>query len=181
MLLELAERLQEATPPYSLKFIAFGSEEQGLLGSTAYTKQMTSKDIQATIAMMNLDTLVGGDKMYVHSGANNKGWLRDKALKLAKTRSIDLETNPGLNPLYPKGTTGDWGDHEPFHQLGIEIATFETTNWEIGELDGYEQTEKYGSIWHTEKDTLSFLEKAFPGRVQQQLADFVFVLDQLLL
>ncbi len=48
-------------------------------------------------------------------------------------------------------------------------------------MDGWIQTEKYGALWHTEKDTLEFIETEFPGRIERQLTDFVEVLNELLL
>lgn len=39
-------------------------------------------------------------------------------------------------------------------------------------MDGYEQTEKHGGIWHTKNDTLDFIEAEFPGRVQEHLSTF---------
>ena len=41
---------------------------------------------------------------------------------------------------------------------------FESTNWEIGDLDGYEQTEQYGSFWHTPNDNLTTIESLLPMR-----------------
>jgi alkaline phosphatase isozyme conversion protein len=90
--------------------------------------------------MINLDSLLAGDKIYVYGSADEGGWIRDLSLDIAKQRKIPLETNPGINPEYPKGTTGDWSDHAPFQAAGIPIGYFEATNWEIGELDGYTQT-----------------------------------------
>ena len=74
---------------------------------------------------------------------------------------------PGLNPDYPAGLTPDWfSDYTAFNQAGIPIVAFESTNWEIGDLDGYVQTELYGSFWHNENesDTLARIEQLFPGR-----------------
>lgn len=180
-LLTIAREMTSQYLPYTIKFIAFGAEEVGLKGSDAYASQMDEKEIQNTIAMVNLDTLVGGDKIYVYGGADTKGWIREQALTIARAMQIPLETNPGLNPDYPAGTTGDWSDHAPFKYLGIPYACFESTNWEIGDLDGYQQTIEFGEIWHTENDTMAFFQKEFPGRIEAQLTDMVTVLNELLI
>lgn len=180
-LLAAAEALMGQTPPYTVRFIAFGSEENGLKGSRAYASEMSAQDVVNTIAMINLDTIVGGDKIYVYGGADDAGWIRDQALNIATTMDIPFETNPGLNPDYPAGTTGDWSDHAPFKGLGIPYAYFESTNWEIGDLDGYVQTELHGEIWHTENDTREFFDREFPGRVEEQMDGMTKVLNELLM
>lgn len=184
IMLEAAEILAYMDTPYTIKFIAFAAEEIGLRGSNHYVQNMTSEDIANTVAMINIDTCIAGDFAYVYGGStadDEKGWVRNKALALARNLGLDLRTNPGLNPAYPVGTTGDWSDHAPFRKAGIPYAYFEATNWEIGDKDGYDQTVKHGAIMHTNKDTLNFIEREFPGRVQERLHTFVTVLTNLLL
>jgi Zn-dependent M28 family amino/carboxypeptidase len=180
VMLEVAEVLKKVKTPYSIVFVAFGAEEGGLNGSNYYANQMTSTDIKNTVGMINLDSLAAGDKMYVHGSAGEAGFIRDQAINIAKKKKLDIGINTGLNPEYPAGTTGDWSDHAPFNKLGIPFAYFESTNWEIGELDGYEQTEEYGGIWHTENDTLAFIEGAYPGRTEERLSTYSQVLTELL-
>lgn len=48
-------------------------------------------------------------------------------------------------------------------------------------MDGYTQTEKHGEIWHTENDNLDFLEREFPGRVEERLMTFSNTLTELVL
>ncbi len=75
-----------------------------------------------TIGMINLDAVVGGDKMYVFGGAGGEGWIREQALHITESKNIPLETSLGLNPAYPAGTTGHVSDHVPFKELGIPFA-----------------------------------------------------------
>ncbi len=180
IILALARDLGASPPPHTVKFVAFGAEETGHQGSEYYVSQMTAIEISQTLGMINLDTPIGGDKIYVYGTEGQGGWIRDRALDIAVSQGIPLETNPGLNPAYPAGTTGDWSDHASFKGSGIPYAYFEATNWEIGDLDGYLQTVKHGAIWHTDKDTLAFLEAEFPGRIAFQLKSFITVLRELL-
>ncbi|MBT2681967.1 M20/M25/M40 family metallo-hydrolase [Bacillus sp. ISL-35] len=180
VMLEAAHVLQKVSTPYSIVFIAFGAEEGGLNGSNFYASQMTAAEINNTVGMINLDSLAVGDKMYVHGGAGDAGFIREQALNIAEKKKLDIGINPGLNEHYPAGTTGDWSDHAPFNELGIPFAYLESTNWEIGDLDGYEQTLEYGGVWHTENDTLAFIETAYPGRIQERLSSYSQVLTELL-
>ncbi len=181
VMLEVAEHLKNVKTDYTIRFIAFGAEEVGLRGSRYYASQMSDEEAANTMAMINLDSLIAGDMMYVYSGLDQNGWVRDQALALADYLGLDVQTNPGLNPDFPEGQTGDWSDHVPFRQLGIPVAYFEATNWEIGDLDGYDQTEEYGAIFHSDKDNLTFLEDAFPGRVEERLETFTELLYNLVI
>ena len=180
IVLEVAEVLKNIKTPYSIVYIAFGAEEVGLQGSNYYASQMTDAEIDNTVAMINLDSLAVGDKMYVYGSPGEDGFIRDLALEIAGKKKLNVGTNPGVNPEYPAGTTGDWSDHAPFERLGIPYGYLEATNWEIGDLDGYTQTEKHGGVWHTRNDTLEFIEKEFPGRVQEHLSSFSILLTDVL-
>lgn len=167
VVLEVAERIARYNLEYDLVFVAFGAEEVGLKGSFHYVESMSAPDIDRTIAMINFDSLSVGDKLYIHAGSNEKTWARDEMLRLIRLRNLPIEMQPGLNPDYPAGLTPDgFSDYTAFNQAGIPIVAFESTNWEIGDLDGYVQTELYGSFWHNENesDTLARIEELFQGR-----------------
>ena len=180
LLLEMCKNIKEITVPFTIRFIFFGSEEVGEAGSIYYTKKMTTKEIQNTIAMLNFDSLIAGDKLYAHGDYGDKGQVRDWMLKKAEFLGIPLVVQSGKNKDYPAGTTGDWGDQEPFHKAGIQYAAFEATNWEIGELDGYTQTDmkfgESGKVWHTSYDNLSYIEKTFPDRIKDHMNSYARLL-----
>lgn len=180
IMLEVAEKLHKVSTPYSVVFIAFGAEEVGLQGSNYYANNMTEDEINSTVGMINLDSLIAGDYMYMHGSEGEDGFIRDQALNIADKKKLDIRINPGLNPSYPEGTTGDWSDHAPFKRLGIPYGYMEATNWEIGAFDGYTQTEKHGGIWHTNMDTLEFIEREFPGRVEKHLSSYSILLTDLI-
>ncbi|MGE5632022.1 MAG: M20/M25/M40 family metallo-hydrolase [Caulobacteraceae bacterium] len=185
IMLEAAERLANMDTPYTIKFIAFGAEELGLKGSEYYVSQMNEEEIKNTVMMVNLDSCAVGDNMYVYGDEGEKGWGRELALSIARENGLNLQTNPGLNSDYPKGTAGDWSDHAPFKSAGIPYTYFEATNWELGELDGYTQVAlEYGDngeIWHTKYDNMEYIEETFPGRISERLSTFSQVLTKLLL
>ncbi len=210
--LGVAQALAKQDLPFTTVFVFFGAEEScpsyigycvesglagtgGKKGSTAYTSTFTPQQVNDTVAMLNLDTVVGGDFLYAHGASEGPdGWVRERLLEIAAEAGIDLRINPGYpidyadgKVLYPRGTTGDWGDHFAFEEKGVEIGFIEATNWDIGDLDGYEQSEKLlnetgdGAIWHTDRDTLKFLKETFPGRVQRQNRESVALVYRFLL
>jgi alkaline phosphatase isozyme conversion protein len=184
VLLEVADRIKDKETPYSIRFILFGAEEAGLQGSKYYVSQMTQEQGQNTIAMINLDSLTAGDIAYIYGDPGAKGVIRNWALDYAAKNKLPLQTQPGENPKYPAGTTGDWSDHAPFKDAGIPYTYLESTNWTLGDKDGYTQVDpqygKDGEIWHTQYDTLDYIDATFPGRVQQRLELYVKVLEAVL-
>ncbi|MCP4714830.1 MAG: M20/M25/M40 family metallo-hydrolase [Deltaproteobacteria bacterium] len=171
VLLALAAALKDIETACTVRFIAFGAEEDGLNGSTAYVNSLSDDELADIFGMINLDTTISGDIMYINSGLDGDTALRDMLLETALQLNITFEMSPGLHQLYPAGTTGNWSDHAPFNKLGIAVAHIESTNWNIGDYDGFTQTEAYGALWHTANDNLSFIENNFPGRIDAQLSD----------
>lgn len=184
VILEVAERIRELETPYTIRFILFGAEEAGMQGSRYYVGQMTYDQIQNTVAMINLDSIAAGDIAYIYGDAGDRGLIRDWALDFASKNGLDLQTQLGENPAYPLGTTGDWSDHVAFKEMGIPYTYLESTNWTLGDKDGYTQVStEYGDdgkIWHTEYDTLEYINTTFPGRMQERLQLFVTILEAIL-
>ena len=184
VMLEVAEALMDVATPYTIRFVAFGAEEPGLRGSRHYVAEMDPSRIRTTIAMINLDSLIAGDVAYVYGSPGKSGVIRDWVLDRAAVMGVPLVTQPGANPDYPKGTTGDFSDHAPFEDAGIQYVYFESTNWALGDRDGYTQVDpgygEDGYIWHTRYDTLEYIGRTFPGRIEERLGLFNRMLYEVL-
>ena len=184
VLLEAAKRVKDMETPYTIRFVFFDAEETGLEGSFFYVSKMTPQEIENTVAMINLDSLAAGDFPYIYGNEGKAGVIRDWALEYARDNDFDLITPTGKNPNFPAGTTIDSSDHAPFLHEGIQYAYFEATNWELGEMDGYKQVDlslgKEGEIWHTEFDTMDYINQTFPGRMEEHLSLFSNVLLHIL-
>jgi hypothetical protein len=158
-MLAIAEALVDKMPEnYNIRFIAFGAEEIGLQGSNYYvTNLLENKKLNNIAAMINFDTIAGGDKVYVHS-AHSTPYKRCKSEKYSSeasirnallTASIKIlgENNKYvIHPDYegyPEGVTGSWSDHASFACAGVPIAYVESTNFAINGqngFDGYSQS-----------------------------------------
>jgi alkaline phosphatase isozyme conversion protein len=184
VLLEVAARVKDQPTPYTIRFVAFAAEEVEQKGSSAFATQMSPADVRNTIAMINLDSLIAGDLAYVYGSPGARGFLRDWTLAMAQKAGLDLRTQAGENKDYPAGTTGDWSDHAPFEKIGIPYVYLESTNWSLGDKDGYTQVDvklgDQGEIWHTAYDNIKYIEDTFPGRIDQRLNLFVTVLENIL-
>lgn len=170
VLLELAALLKDRSTPYTIVFVAFGAEEAGLIGSNYYVSQMNSSQVSSTIAMINIDAVGVGNKMYVYSDEGDKAFLRDWSMAWAKKQGYDLLTIENVDlSIDGYGT----GDYDAFRNAGIPYFYFEATDWEIGYKDGLAQVdEKYGDggyIRDTEYDNIEYIDKTFPGRTNLHL------------
>jgi len=167
LMMQLADALRTAQTPYTLVFVAFGAEELGSKGSNAYFRSMTAEQKAATVLMINFDSVATGDQVYCYSSAA-EAWPQLTLRSMARQMGATILTSPGFNKDYPYGTTGDWSDHAVFAKNGVPYLYLEATNWLLGDKDGYINSAKYGEIWHSKKDTISYIEQQLPGRMEAQ-------------
>ena len=198
--LNTAQHFYGVETEYTLVFVFFNAEEFGCYGSTAFANQMTEKQIEDTLYMINMDSLVCGDYCCLYGGVadkENKTVVNAEAyynaVNVAKSIGEEFKTNPWTyenpapgydEPDYPSPTTGDWSDHAGFKKLGIKYLYFEATNWEIpgpyNEYDGYGETYLIGMLMNTSNDYLEYIEKYFPGRIEHHISKFNKLLKALL-
>jgi alkaline phosphatase isozyme conversion protein len=178
LLLETAGRVKAQDTPYTIVFVAFGAEEKGLLGSHYYARTMNDLERRATIGMIDLDAVAGGTTLSVTSRFGKPTWLRDDALTAAKSLGIPLGTSP-TGKGRPAGISKAPSDDESFALQDIATAAFTATDWSAADT-GLAATREVGRLWHGRKDTVDFIDRAYPGRVKRQLADLSRLLETLL-
>lgn len=154
-----------------LHVVFVDAEEMGKLGSNAFVGQFLGTDSQikdSSWGMINLDTIAGGDYMYVHSpdtsttnsSYNTTSGLRTLVNNISKSLGYSDDYTLQVHKQYSSseykaGETGDWSDHAPFYQnAGIPIAYIESTNFALVSkydvFDGYSQTINKNA-WVTKK------------------------------
>ncbi len=120
VLLALAERLAQppwssqmvSVFPFTLRFIAFGSEETGMTGSWHYVGQLTDEEVSAIKVMINLDSV--GSGTYLRGPGDR--WLTIDVSVLASREGVS----------YTSVTEGYSGsDHVPFkYSAEIPVISF---------------------------------------------------------
>lgn len=148
-LLEIAEKI--ASQKHKLKrsviFIAFGAEEQGLLGSKYFVENPTVPLSQIKL-MINMD-MVGRMNNEKHVYMGGAGTFPD-GVNFMKTLGESLN----LTPIVHAGSVGG-SDHVSFYRKNISVLGMHT--------GGHPQ-------YHTPEDTIDLIN--FKG--QKQVCDYIF-------
>ena len=112
VLLALAEELAGRSLPFTLRFIAFGSEEAGLHGSRHYVDQLTDGELDDIRGMINLDALGSGEGLRV----TGDRWLTRHVSEAAGREGIALTVGRGFR--------GGGSDHASFRDVGVSAIFF---------------------------------------------------------
>ena len=190
ILLELCEIFKNIETPYNMKFVFFGAEEinilgKGLHGSYNYVESLSKEDKDKIKYMINLDTLVSGDKMYVYNSYKDvkvdsfSTEILNKVKEISNNLNIDMNIN--YNEKSNTSYTKTKSDYYPFFENNIPILYFESTNWKAGENDGRSQTELAGRVIHSKMDNMIFLESIFNERIKDRLKNYVQLIKEFVL
>lgn len=116
MTLELARVFKTIPSDTEIRFITFGAEELGLLGSNHYVDQLSANEISRIKANFNLDMVGSKDagKLTLETIDDKPNLVTD----LTQAASIKLNGKP--TPV----NQGDRSDHVPFAKAGIPAALF---------------------------------------------------------
>lgn len=118
LMLELARVYKGYNTDKTLKFIAFGSEERGLLGSRYYVNQLTQEQRDQIEAVFVPDMVATNyDK-----ASNLYAMTPDGSTNIVTDSTGQAGARLGNSDILP-GTFGS-SDHVPFHQAGIPAALF---------------------------------------------------------
>ena len=120
--LELARILAKTPIDTEIRFMTFGAEERGLVGSSFYANSLPKSDVDRMVAHFQMDMIGGRD-----AGADNPaGGLIMYTIDGKKNLVTDLGSSAGARTMdvaIPFGQLGR-SDHQPFHELGIPSALF---------------------------------------------------------
>ena len=136
VLLTVAGQLAGRELPFKVMFVAFGSEELGLLGSRAYLDSLTDDEKGQIVAMFNFDALASGGQVTILGS--------DRLTRLAAKAAEDLD----VPVFHRRSFTGASSDHANFIQVGIPVLMFTAPDF---------------SRIHTSDDILEFVEPALLG------------------
>jgi hypothetical protein len=156
MVANLYQALHDQQTDATIVFVAFGREEEGLLGSEAYLRSLTDAQKSKIDAMVNLDTL-GVDGTF--SWKNNS----TRAL-LDRVKSVAAATHRDLAEAHLDG--GD-ADSSSFRGAGIPAITIYGASEDV-----------IFDIIHTDRDTMGAFDLGHYKNAYLLVLDLVKSLDE---
>jgi hypothetical protein len=151
----LYQALHDQPTDATIVFIAFGREEEGLLGSEAYLRSLTDDQKEKIDAMVNLDTL----------GVNGTFSWRNNSTRalLDRVRDVASANHRDLTEAHLDG--GD-ADSSGFRQAGIPAITIYGASEDV-----------IFDIIHTERDTMAAFDLGHYKNSYLLVLDLVKSLD----
>ncbi len=141
-LLTIARYAAERSYPFALRFIAFGTEEEGLLGSREYVDSLSDEEAGDIIAMLDFDVLGSGDTVAMIAIPR----FSQLVIELGKEIGVPMRIDPNLD------MDGGSSDFAPFEAAGVPFVFFFADDF---------------SRIHTTEDTLEHVD---PARIGEAVA-----------
>ncbi|ALC90619.1 aminopeptidase [Bacillus sp. FJAT-18017] len=116
MVLELARVMKDLPTDREIRFITFGAEELGLIGSRYYASQLSADEKERFTGYFNMDMVGSRDagNLVINVADGNPNIVSDHA------QASSARLNGAATPL----ETGGSSDHVAFTEVGIPSASF---------------------------------------------------------
>ncbi|MEI5907427.1 M20/M25/M40 family metallo-hydrolase [Bacillus spongiae] len=119
--LEIARVMANMQTDTEIRFVTFGAEELGLLGSYHYVSTLEEEEIDNIVAQFQMDMVGSKDS----GGDHEAGGLIMYTIDGERNTVTDLGAAAGArtSEVIPYGQLGR-SDHQPFYEVGIPAALF---------------------------------------------------------
>lgn len=157
VLMAAAEALaMEPLPRTSVDVIFFSAEENGLVGSEQYVKEHRG-DLKQTV-VLNLDMVGSGEQMTYVTGAG-----------MFPPRRTARRLNALLRQVRPE-MRGRW-----YWMVSSDFASFLAKKVPAASLEASGKGRE--NVYHTDRDTMDFIEPGLLGEAAQVVLDFAVAVD----
>ncbi|MCI0438515.1 MAG: DUF4910 domain-containing protein [Chloroflexi bacterium] len=136
VMIAIAREIAGRTYPFTVRFVPFGAEELGLLGSRHYVSGQSAEEMEDIILMINLDALGTGPSV---------GLLGDNA-RVAVLIMYGVDNGIAAGQRF--GLRGSSSDHASFQDAGVPVVFFLADDF---------------SRIHTPQDRLEFVQPQLLG------------------
>ncbi|NDL61203.1 aminopeptidase [Acerihabitans arboris] len=172
VMLGLAQQLGRGRLTVGVRFVALSAGEPETLGADDYLQRMSAQEKRNTLLVINLDSLVAGDKLRVNYSPDS-GDARVRALvktlgAQARRSGIPLLLSPGIR------TSADCaGDALPFAKAGF--AVLDIGSGTTG--DGCRQRKPSRNFpqgmvrYQGQRDNLQYLDSHLTGQISKRARD----------
>ena len=178
IMLSLAERIKDVELDFNLVFVGFGAHEYYYEGSAQFVKEMSLSEKLNVSLYINLDSIAGGDNLYIYADEVNTV-QEDYFIKFAKKATVDLHCAPVNKGTYfhefsklGYAHVGLDSDNLPFFNEDILTVSFSSHNWTIlssNVLDESADANK-PNIIGTKDDNMDTLLRLYGDKVKTRMA-----------
>ncbi|GHI00379.1 M20/M25/M40 family metallo-hydrolase [Neobacillus kokaensis] len=142
--LELARVMANMPIDTEMRFVTFGAEEKGLLGSYHYARLLSSQEADRVVGQFQIEMIGSKD-----SGADHKAnglimYTVDGEKNIVTDLGAAAGARTAVKEILTYGKVGR-SDHQPFHEIGVPAAVF-----------CHSPLEKW---YHTPNDTIDKIDK----------------------
>lgn len=182
VMLELAERMSKLKTHYSLRFVALSAQEAGEQGAKDYLAQLSPLEKKRTLLVINLNSLIVGDRLYFNSGVNTSPVVA----KLSRDRALDIARRLGIAATRSPSGTSCCEGLKAFDSEHIPLLLVSASDWRLGKKDGQQQRAASAhfpngsSRYQGQIDNLQYLDRYLPGHLAKREKESVRILLPLL-
>lgn len=168
VMLELAQQMQKMPLYRSIRFVALSGTETHQQGIEDYIARMTPAEKKNTLLVINLDSLVVGERLYFNYGRHTQSTLAKKISNQALTRA----RHAGI-----KATSiadGNQFDDAGLPQLDVKAAYRVQSDQQQRAVSSH--FPQGVSRHQTDIDNLDYLDHWLPGQISHRTHDSVAIL-----
>ncbi|MBQ8433579.1 MAG: M28 family peptidase [Clostridia bacterium] len=182
-LLQIAEQLKDVTLPFDLYIVAFGGEEQGLLGSDYFVRHFYNSTLhnsklplESIRVMFNMDSIANGDNLYVQ--VENKPTNLANLILQNATGNAKLLEKPHAVGVF---NADMWGygyyetvqntDHTSFRLVGVPVVNFFSGNFKNWNF--VESADANKNTMNTDLDKLANCNQAWIDKIDTVVSTVV--------
>jgi hypothetical protein len=184
LLLESAQRILRMDNYYTIVYIFFGAEENGLWGSNYFANSLTYELSDNLVMMINADVLFEGSYLF-YSAAYSYNCFQPRQNALSQ-QIDDIAYGLDLGLIrYPYVLPNINTDHLPFFLRGYTVVNLMGLHrvehpgvQGIIQLDGGTYMLR---VYHSPNDDFRIIEERWPGKIETNMRAFSIFLEELLL
>ncbi len=158
-ILATAKAFQNIDFSHTIHFVCFSGEEQGLLGSKAYTEMLYEKNKENVIIEFNADGIGYSTSESINTfrlwGTDDVAWLMEVVDTLNKDYGIGFTLEKRRLPEDQRGGS----DYYSFVRYGMDSIAFFEGAW--------------NPYWHSEEDTIEHMDLAYLTKATELIASSI--------
>ena len=122
--LEVARQMARVKPLNRLRFALWGAEEQGLLGSTYYVRNLAAAERARIGLYLNFDMIASPNHVFFVYGGDGSAGQQAISSPVASARIVDQFTQfySQRKQAFKRMNSGGRSDHKPFADIGIPFG-----------------------------------------------------------